>query len=83
MNVDIHPHAKMRMSERGVEEGEIIDTVEKGEQFPAKYGRTGFRCNFVFDKLWNGKHYSLKQIEAYAVKENNNWLVITIIAKYF
>lgn len=49
--VRLHPHAKDRLLERGATEGEVVATVEGGETFPAKYGRTGFRRNFVF----NGK----------------------------
>ncbi|MBI5184458.1 MAG: DUF4258 domain-containing protein [Nitrospinae bacterium] len=81
--VRIHPHARERLIERGASEQEIISTVETGETFPAKYGRTGFRRNFHFDAAWRGKHYKTKQVEAFAVKENNGWIVITIIVRYF
>ena len=37
--IKIHPHAKERMFERGVEEREVIDTVLKGEYFPVKFSR--------------------------------------------
>ncbi len=60
-----------------------METVNGGERFPAKHGRTGFRKNFVFDKEWNGTHYAVKQIEAYAVYEKRDWTVITVIVKYF
>jgi hypothetical protein len=33
--------------------------------------------------MWRGKHYTTKQIEAFAVKEDEGWLVITIITRYF
>ena len=81
--VKIHHHARERMIERGANEFEIIATVEQGETFPAKYGRTGFRRNFPFNGAWRGKHYASKQIEAYAVKENEDWLVITIIVRFY
>ena len=61
---------------------EVRAALEGGEQFPAKHGRTGFRQNFSFDGEWNGRHYATKQIEAYAVEENG-WLVITVIVKFF
>ena len=48
-----------------------------------KLGRTGFRCNFPFDSEWRGRHYRTKQVEAYAIQENTDWLVITIITRYF
>jgi len=36
-----------------------------------------------FQAQWRGKHYVSKQIEAIAVQENDNWLVITVMVKYF
>jgi hypothetical protein len=83
MRVEIHPHAAARLTERGATASEVRATVEAGEQFPAKFGRTGFRRNFAFDAEWRGRRYASKQVEAYAVRENDVWLVITVIVKYF
>ncbi len=83
MKVRLHVHALERMGERGTTESEVIATVKQGERFPAKFGRTGFRRNFVFDNEWLGRRYSTKQVEAYAVEEENQWLVITVLVKYF
>jgi len=83
MAIKLHPHAKARAVERGATEAEVIATVEEGEQFPVKYGRIGFRRNFPFNGVWGGKHYLVKQIEAYAVKEVNDWIVVTVITRYF
>ncbi len=71
------------MQERGATTAEVIATVESGEQFPAKFGRTGFRRNFVFDGTWLDREYGTKQVEAYAVKENEEWLVITVVTRYY
>jgi len=83
MEIRFHPHALERMVERGVTEEEARATVGKGEQFPAKFGRTGFRRNFQFEREWRGQYYRIKQVEVYAVWENDAWLVITVIARYF
>ena len=48
-----------------------------------KYGRMGFRRNFPFGGVWGGKHYLVKQVEAYAVKEAGDWIVVTVITRYF
>lgn len=82
MEIRLHPHALERLAERGASQEEVIATLQGGEQFPAKYGRAGFRRNFVFGAEWNGKHFAAKQIEVYAVEENG-WLVITVIVKFF
>lgn len=81
--VRFHPHAKERLIERGASEQEVIMTVEEGEHFPAKYGRIGFRRNFSFEGVWRGKYYATKQIEAFAVKDDKDFIVITIITRYF
>ena len=81
--IKLHPHAQDRLLERGATTAEVTETVERGESFPAKYGRTGFRRNFTYNNTWRGKQYATKQIEAYAVKEDKDWLVITIVTRYF
>ncbi len=81
--VCFHPPAQERMAERGATEAEVISTVLEGERFPAKFGRTGFRRNFSFQGQWGGRAHQTKQIEAYAIKEDFAWLVITVIVKYF
>ena len=83
MNVRLHPHARNRLAERGATEREIVATVESGERFAAKFGRTGFRRNFTFGSDWLGRKYSTKQVEAYAVQEEGGWLVITVVVKFF
>ena len=81
-NFRIHPHAQERMKERGVTENEVATALEHGEQFPAKFGRTGFRYNFSFDSLWNNEYYKIKQVEVFAVKEEQESAVITVLSKY-
>ena len=83
MKIKLHPHARLRLLERGVTESEVRETIETGEVFPAKYGRMGFRKNFHFGKSWIDKVYSIKQVELYAVKEEDAWLVITVITRFF
>ena len=83
MTVRLDPHAVERMEERGVTEEEVLATIERGEEFPGKLGRTGFRRNFEYNDEWNGKWYGTKQVEAYAVLEGDDWLVITVISRFF
>lgn len=83
MAVYFHPHAQTRMKERGASEEEVKATIEYGEHFPAKFERVGFRRNFSFNSHWHGRYYKTKQIEVYAVRETSDWLVITVIVRYF
>jgi hypothetical protein len=71
------------MFERGATENEVVLAVEKGERFEAKYGRVGFRRNFVFERKWQGRPYKTKQVEVYAVREGADWLVISVVTRYF
>jgi hypothetical protein len=71
------------MMERGATEEEVVAAVEGGEVLPARYGRTGFRRNYRFDAFWRGRHFGTKQVEAFAVQEEHDWLVITVITRYF
>ena len=83
MAVRFHPHALNRITERGATLEDVEGTVQHGEQFPAKFGRIGFRRNFSFGREWRGRIYSTKQLETYAVQEGNDWLVITVIVRFF
>jgi hypothetical protein len=83
MRVRFHPHARERLAERGATEEEVIRAVEAGERFEAQFGRTGFRRNLPFEEQWRGKHYSTKQIEAFAVRRYDGWLVISVVTRYF
>ena len=71
------------MEERGASERDVTMTLEEGERFPAKFGRIGFRRNFSWEGVWRGKKCTTKQVEVYAVKEPDVWVVITVIVKYF
>lgn len=71
------------MLERGASEDEIAAAIRAGERFSAKFGREGFRRNFQFGGTWRGRRYGMKQIEAFAIFEDGDWLVISVIVKYF
>jgi hypothetical protein len=81
--IRFHPHALKRLTERGTTEAEVIETVQNGEQFPTKFGRTGFRKEFRFSGTWRGRFYEAKQVEAFAVPQEDDWLVITVVTRYY
>jgi len=83
MKVRFHPHARERLAERGTTEEEVVLAVENGEKFGARFGRTGFRRNMPFDEPWRGTLYRTKQIEAYAIRRYDGWLVISVVTRYF
>jgi len=71
------------MGERGATLEEVRATVVGGGQFPARFGRTGFRRNFPFGAQWRGRAYATKQVEVYAAPDNGDWLAITVLVRYF
>jgi hypothetical protein len=73
VKVRLHPQAQERLPERGASEAEVVSTVLQGERFSAKFGRTGFRRNFPVQGEWHGRQYQTKQVETYAIKENDYW----------
>ena len=83
MAVRFHHHALERMEERAATKDEVTATIEQGEQFPARFGRTGFRRNFPHGWERRGKSYQTKQVEVYAVREGPDWLVITVLTRFF
>jgi hypothetical protein len=83
MAVRLHPHAATRIAERGATQAEVEATVHEGARFPARFGRTGFRRNFPFGGVWRGRTYATKQVEAFAAFEDGDWLVISVLVKYF
>jgi len=83
MTINIHPHAAQRMRERGATAARVRETVMKGNQSPAKFGRTQFSLTFPYGKPWNGKKYARQKIEVLAATIVDGWLVVTVIVKYF
>ncbi len=84
MEIVIHPHAKARLSERGVSETEVLQTLEEGVKTPTKFGRLSFKYTFDFNAHWQDKFYSYKEVEVIAVQTGpDELLAITTIARYF
>ena len=81
--VEIHQHAIERMVERGITSDEIIETIGLGETYPAKFERTAFERDFEYNSKWMGKKYKIKQVEVIVVKEENKYVVVTVISRYF
>ena len=81
IEIRLHPHARLRLAERGATEEEVISAVKFGERFEAKFGRVGFRREFTYNGMWQGRFYADKVVEAIAVEEDG-WLVITVLVKF-
>ena len=80
--IELHPHARERLEERGATEAEVFETVVSGRQFSAKFGRMGFRKTFVYGKIWRNRLYASKDVEAIAVQTFSGLLILTVITRY-
>ena len=76
-------HALDQMLRRGVAEEEVESAIREGEIIPAKKGRLAFRKNFPFRSEWKGKYYEMKQVMPIVVKEEKQFVVITVYVFYF
>jgi hypothetical protein len=75
LNIRIHPYARARLAERGATESEVFGTIEQGERFPAKFGRTGFRRNFAFrrDMAWQALYVQADRSLTQSKKATTGW----------
>ena len=81
--INVHPHLKMRMEERGVSIEEIEITLEKGfATSDAKPGTYGKSFIFPYNKEWCGKFFSEKEVTIYYKEVEEEIIVLTVIARY-
>ena len=81
--IRLSKHAEEQAAERGATPAEVKDAVRKGSRETAKLGRELCRYNFTFDRKWQGKHYSIKQVAPVIKEEANETVVITVYTFYF
>lgn len=76
-------HAQEQARERGASAAEVKEAIAKGSREPAKHGRELCRYNFPFNRTWQSKHYSIKQVAPIIKDEPNETVVITVYTFYF
>jgi len=81
--IRLSTHAREQALERGATEAEAEEAVRKGSREPATRGREMCRYNFVFNRTWQGKRYSIKQVAPVIKEEANEIVVITVYTFYF
>jgi len=81
--IRLSKHAQEQALERGTTQAEVEEAIRKGSREPATRGRETCRYNFVFNRKWQSKHYSIKQVTPIIKEESNEIIVITVYAFYF
>jgi len=81
--IEIHPHLKARMKERGVSLKEIETTLKSGwladDAKPGTYGKVYI---FPYNKKWCGKIFKEKEVTVYYKFIGKNPIVLTVKARY-
>ena len=76
-------HALEQMPDRGATREEVELTIRAGERTLAKGGRSTFRKNFSFQRVWKGRYYEIKQVMPVVVEESDRIVVVTVYTFYF
>lgn len=76
-------HAREQCIERGTNELEIRQAIEKGNREPAKHGRFLCRASFAYQDTWQGIFYRIKQVAPVFVEEPEEIVVITVYTFYY
>ena len=76
-------HASRYMSKRGFTIIEVEETIRTAPWQPTELGRLDCRKDFSFDKEWNGKVFSTKQVRPIFVEEAGEIVVVTVYTYYF
>lgn len=76
-------HAKDSMRKRGAVINEVMTTIQQAEWMEAKAGRFEAKLDFPYNKDWNQKHYSNKQVNPVFIVERQTIIVITVYVFYF
>ena len=76
-------HARENMRYRGATEGEVLEAIRTTSWNPARGGRLECRKDFVYEREWDGRFYSTKQVRPIFVEEADEIVVVTVYVYYF
>ncbi len=81
--IHLSGHAKGQLEFRGATEQEVIEAIRTEPWGPAELGRLECRKNFVFNSVWNKRHYGTKQVRPIFAEESDRIVVVTVYVYYF
>jgi hypothetical protein len=82
MEVRIDPHTLERAEERGTNEEEIKDVINKGVPIPAEHGRMGKAKVYDFKQKRHEKYYEQKRVEVIYTVERDVIVTVTVYVFY-
>lgn len=75
-------HARVQISERGVSESEVAETLQLGELVDARLPRIGRRRVFTEGYERGNQIYPHKEVTVIYVEEGISTVIITVFARY-
>jgi hypothetical protein len=81
--VRLSGHALQQLQFRGASDQEVTEAIGTTPWQAAENGRWECRRDFVFNAIWNGKRYAIKQVRPIFVEESNEIVVVTVYVYYF
>jgi hypothetical protein len=82
MEIQIDPHTLERAVERGTNEAEIKDVINRGVPIPARRGRLGKAKVYGFGRQRQGKYYEQKRVEVIYAVEGEAIVTVTVYVFY-
>ena len=76
-------HAEIQLQYRGTTKQEIEEAIRKSSWSMAELGKLECRMDFIFNQIWNGKHYRTKQVRPIFVEEEDELVIVTVYVYYF
>lgn len=81
--VDLHPHLRARMHQRGITREEIEQSLNEGREVTdAKPGTLGRVMVFPYEAEWEGQFYQEKEVTVYYKVTDEGLIVLTVKARY-
>lgn len=76
-------HASQQLQFRGTSETEVVDAIRTAPWQPAENDRMECRKDYLFDAVWNRRHYATKQVRPIFAEELDEIVVVTVYVYYF
>lgn len=76
-------HASAQILFRGATEDEVPDAIRDEPWGPAEFGCLQSHKDYAFNREWNGRMYSTKQVRPIFAEESEEIVVVTFYVYYF
>lgn len=81
--IRLSAHAAGYMASRGFSIQDVEVAIREQPWQPAANGRLECRSDFPYNRVWNGRQYSIRQVRPVFVEERTEIVVVTVYTYYF